>query len=84
MTRCRAISPTRSASAETTLLRMTAAYSMFANGGKKIEATLIDRIQDRRGKTIFRHDKRDCAACQVRKYSAKAWSNLNSSTCASR
>jgi penicillin-binding protein 1A len=48
---------------ETSLLRMTTAYSMFANGGKKIEATLIDRVQDRRGKTIWRHDKRDCAAC---------------------
>ncbi len=55
-------------SAETTLLKMTAAYSMFANGGKKIAPTLIDRIQDRRGKTIFRHDKRDCAACQVKIY----------------
>ncbi len=50
-------------SAETTLLRMTTAYSMFANGGKKIEATLIDRIQDRRGKTIWRHDKRECIGC---------------------
>jgi penicillin-binding protein 1A len=53
---------------ETTLLKMTAAYSMFANGGKKIEPTLIDRIQDRRGKTIYRHDKRDCAACKVENY----------------
>ena len=55
--------------AETTLLRMTTAYSMFANGGKQIEATLIDRIQDRRGKTIFRHDKRDCGACQSAEFS---------------
>jgi penicillin-binding protein 1A len=53
---------------ETTLLKMTAAYSMFANGGKKIEATVIDRIQDRRGKTIYRHDKRDCGACAVQSY----------------
>jgi penicillin-binding protein 1A len=53
---------------ETTLLRMTTAYSMFANGGKKISATLIDRIQDRRGKTIFRHDKRDCSACEAGNY----------------
>ena len=55
-------------SAETTLLRMTTAYSMFANGGKKIEASLIDRVQDRRGKTIWRHDKRDCAACESANY----------------
>jgi penicillin-binding protein 1A len=54
--------------AETTLLKMTAAYSMFANGGKKISPTLIDRIQDRRGKTIFRHDKRDCSSCQAAEY----------------
>jgi penicillin-binding protein 1A len=47
---------------------MTAAYSMFANGGKKIEPTLIDRIQDRRGKTIYRHDKRDCASCKGQAY----------------
>jgi penicillin-binding protein 1A len=56
-------------SAETTLLRMTTAYSIFANGGKKVEATLIDRIQDRRGRTIWRHDKRDCAVCQQAEYS---------------
>jgi penicillin-binding protein 1A len=55
-------------SAETTLLRMTTAYSMFANGGKKIEATLIDRVQDRRGKTIWRHDKRDCTNCSADNY----------------
>ena len=49
---------------ETTLLKMTTAYSMFANGGKKIEATLIDRVQDRYGRTIFRYDKRDCSGCK--------------------
>ena len=50
---------------ETTLLKMTTAYSMFANGGKKVETTLIDRIQDRYGRTIFRYDKRNCAACKA-------------------
>jgi penicillin-binding protein 1A len=53
---------------ETTLLRMVTAYAIIDNGGKAIEATLIDRIQDRYGKTIFRHDKRDCAGC-----SSEAW-----------
>ncbi|GLK76124.1 penicillin-binding protein [Methylopila jiangsuensis] len=48
---------------ETTVLRMTAAYSMFANGGKKITPTVIDRIQDRTGKTIYRHDDRECIGC---------------------
>jgi penicillin-binding protein 1A len=52
---------------ETTLLRMTTAYSMIANGGKRVEATLVDRVQDRYGKTIYRHDKRDCAACMGNK-----------------
>jgi len=49
---------------ETTLLRLTAAYGMLVNGGKKITPTLIDRVQDRHGTTIFRHDTRDCGACQ--------------------
>jgi penicillin-binding protein 1A len=53
---------------ETTLLKMTTAYSMIANGGKKVEATLIDRIQDRFGHTIWRHDTRDCTACKIDHY----------------
>ncbi len=48
---------------ETTPLRHTAAYAMLDNGGKKIVPSLIDRIQDRYGKTIFRADKRQCDAC---------------------
>ena len=55
---------------ETTLIRMTTAFSMLANGGKKIEATLIDRIQDRYGRTVFRHDKRECTGCV-----AQSWNN---------
>jgi penicillin-binding protein 1A len=49
---------------ETTLLRLTNAYAMLANGGKRITPTLIDRIQDRHGKTIFRHDERPCEECR--------------------
>ena len=49
---------------ETTLLRLTTAYAMFVNGGKKIVPTVLDRIQDRRGKTVYRHDKRSCPDCQ--------------------
>lgn len=48
---------------ETTLLRMTTAYAEFVNGGKDITPTLIDRIQDRRGATIFKHDTRPCEGC---------------------
>jgi penicillin-binding protein 1A len=53
---------------ETTVLRMTAAYSMFANGGRRIRPTLIDRIQDRWGRTIFRHDQRICQGCEAEKW----------------
>ena len=49
--------------AETTLLNLTAAYAPFVNGGKKIEPTLISRIQDRRGKTIFNVKNRKCLGC---------------------
>lgn len=55
---------------EATLIRMTAAFAMLVNGGKEITPTLIDRIQDRYGTTVFRHDDRVCADCQ-----ASAWSD---------
>jgi penicillin-binding protein 1A len=48
---------------ETTLLKMVAAYAMFANGGERVEPTLVDRVQDRYGKTIYRHDTRTCTDC---------------------
>jgi penicillin-binding protein 1A len=48
---------------ETTLFKMVAAYSMFANGGERVEPTLVDRVQDRYGKTIYRHDQRVCEDC---------------------
>ncbi len=50
---------------ETTLLKLTAGYAMFVNGGKYIVPTLIDRVQDRHGKTIFKHDNRICPKCQA-------------------
>ena len=48
---------------ETTPLRLTAAYAMLVNGGKRITPTLIDRVQDRNGATIFRADQRPCDGC---------------------
>ncbi|WP_374303119.1 penicillin-binding protein 1A [Paracoccus sp. (in: a-proteobacteria)] len=48
---------------ETTLFKMVAAYAMFANGGERVEPTLVDRVQDRRGRTIYRHDQRVCETC---------------------
>ena len=50
-------------SGETTLLRLTAAYGMLVNGGKKINPTFIDRIQNRYGETVFAHDHRPCPNC---------------------
>ncbi len=55
---------------ETTVLRMITGYSMFANGGKRVKATLIDRIQDRWGNTIYKHDERVCEGCD-----APTWHN---------
>lgn len=48
---------------EVSLLKLTAAYGMLVNGGHKITPALIDRIQDRRGHTIYSHDDRVCGAC---------------------
>ncbi|WP_273217098.1 penicillin-binding protein 1A [Hyphomicrobium zavarzinii] len=55
---------------ETTLLRMATAYCMIANGGKTVRPTLIDRIQDRWGKSVWRHDARQCIDC-----AADHWAN---------
>ncbi|MFC7052879.1 penicillin-binding protein 1A [Hansschlegelia quercus] len=60
---------------ETTVLKMTAAYAMFANGGKRVTPTVIDRVQDRTGKTIYRHDDRQCIGC-----TATAWANQDEPT----
>ena len=53
---------------ETTVLRMVTAYSMLDNGGRRVKPTLIDRIQDRYGHTIYRHDQRDCVGCDADKW----------------
>ncbi len=50
---------------ETTVMRMVTAYSMIANGGHRVKPTLIDRIQDRYGHTIFKHDTRECRGCDA-------------------
>jgi penicillin-binding protein 1A len=55
---------------DTTLLKMTAAYAEFVNGGKKVMPSLIDRVQDRNGRTVFRQDERPCPAC-----AADVWNN---------
>jgi len=53
---------------ETTVLRMVTAYSMLDNGGRRVKPTLVDRIQDRYGHTIFKHDQRECVGCDADKW----------------
>ena len=69
-TTCRPILSYSLGAGETTVLRMVAAYSMFDNGGKRIMPTFIDRIQDRYGRTVYKHDQRECRGCN-----AKQWEN---------
>ncbi len=58
-------------SAETTLLKMTSAYSSFVNGGKLVEPIFIDRIQDSGGKTIFKNQLRFCKNCDLISYTSE-------------
>jgi penicillin-binding protein 1A len=60
---------------ETTVLRMVTAYSVIANGGQSITPSMIDRIQDRYGKTVFKHDGRQCEGCN-----AQDWANQEEPT----
>ena len=52
-------------SQETTLYQMVSAYAMFANGGERVQQTLVDRVQDRYGRTVYKHDQRICNDCQL-------------------
>ena len=54
--------------AETTLIKLTNGYCSFVNGGKKVTPIFIDRIQNRRGKTIFNSDERKCVGCEEISY----------------
>ena len=61
---------------ETTLLRMTTAYAMFDNGGRRVKPTLVDRIQDRYGHTVYKHDERECVGCAGKKWENQAEPSL--------
>ena len=50
---------------EVTPIELAGAYAMLVNGGKQIEPVLVERIQDRHGRTIMRADPRSCDGCQV-------------------
>jgi penicillin-binding protein 1A len=64
-------------SAETTLLKLTSAYSVFVNGGKLVSPVLIDRIQDSEGKTIFKNDKIECTNCNQISYLGKDYPTID-------
>ncbi len=64
-------------SAETTLMQLTSAYSVFVNGGKLVEPVLIDRIQDSEGNTIYNNDKRSCVNCDAISYLSDDYPKLN-------
>jgi len=53
---------------ETTVMRMVTAYAMIDNAGRRVMPTLIDRIQDRYGHTIYKHDQRECVGCDAAKW----------------
>ena len=55
---------------ETTLYKMVAAYGMFANGGKRVTPTVIDRVQDRHGNTLYNHDPRFCQGCDAKAFAS--------------
>ncbi len=59
-----------------TLWDMVGAYGVFANGGKRIQPTVIDRIQDRYGETIYRHDPRVCDGCVAEEWKGQDEPNL--------
>ena len=64
-------------STETTLMRLTAAYSTMINGGYKITPSMIEKIQDRDGLTIYRRDKRECLSCIIKENEGIFFPTLN-------
>jgi penicillin-binding protein 1A len=56
---------------ETTVMRLVGAYAVLANGGRSLSPTLIDRIQDRFGRTIFKHEDRICEGCDATEWSGQ-------------
>lgn len=65
-------------STETTLTRLVTAYSMMANGGKKVTPSMIEKIQDRNGLTIYRRDKRKCGSCAIADANGNIEKDINS------
>ncbi len=66
-------------SAETTLLKLTSAYSTFVNGGKLVEPIIIDRIQDSEGNTIYNNEKRKCIDCDIISFTSSDYPEIENS-----
>jgi len=64
-------------SAETTLLKLTSAYSSFVNGGKLVYPILIDRLQDSEGNTVLNNEKRTCMNCDQISFTSKEFPKIN-------
>lgn len=71
---------------ETTLLDLARGYAVFVNGGKKIQPSLLDRVQDRYGRTLYRHDERGCETCQADDWDGGALPNsrIRANRCSTR
>jgi penicillin-binding protein 1A len=61
---------------ETTVLRLTNAYAMLANMGRALTPTLVDYVQDRHGKVIYRADPRACEGCNAPDWNGKPMPRL--------
>jgi len=64
-------------STETTLLKLTAAYSAFVNGGKLVNPIIIDRIQDSEGSTVVNNDKRSCSECKLISFTGNKYPKID-------
>ena len=62
---------------ETKLINLTSAYAEIVNGGKKVTPYLIERIQDRYGRTILKQDNRTCADCNYTKWEGQQTPKLD-------
>ncbi|MBP3687432.1 MAG: penicillin-binding protein 1A [Alphaproteobacteria bacterium] len=54
---------------DTRLIDMTTAYSAFVNGGMKVSPYLIEQIQDRFGKSLYKNNDSHCLGCKAAHYS---------------
>lgn len=59
-------------SGDTRLIDMVTAYSSFVNGGMKVQPYLIEQIQDRYGKSLYKNNDSECIGCKVAHFDAKA------------